>query len=453
MPKPIDSQLLRRQGQAAMAPFKIERVRSPAFTHSRIAFMTGKESIRELAAYALAKTGAQLQFGGELTDENSLYACVKLARVSWGEFFDVHREGERYFAKLPVVLDRLAEHQRMYPAIHQTPQWRPRDGHVQMTVPLRADVPVNSLKAFIDEAYDIVWHKLDDNGRLMIELAGARSNERELMDRLIDFHDLSNSRQAIHDLARRAILLRTKMTSESDIAIGASKIGGMPDLPINTRWPVHENGKPLAFLAQMDLADIATHGTIIEGLPTEGLLSVFSVWGWTADDDFDPQIPNDGYDDQQGWSVFLHSPPGQELARRDAPQGVNSFKAGSVEPILILSLPNDRLEPELAALNWTDDEYDRFDFGLQLDFHSIQMSRYFKNMGSTSHHRIGGYAQFQQAFPGELLEVNSRMLLQIGTDFPIGMRWGDGGDVTFYADTGALREGRFEHIWATCQGG
>lgn len=275
---------------------------------------------------------------------------------------------------------------------------------------------------------------------------------REL-DRLIDSEDFQEHRQAIHDLARPALLLRTQKTSESGIAVGASKIGGMPDLPDNTRWPLYKNGKPLAFLAQLDLAEIARLGTIIEGLPTEGLLSVFSVWGWIADDDRDPQIPNEGYEDQHGWSVFLHSHSGQRLERRDAPQGVNSFSAAAVEPILILSLPNDRLEPELAALNWTEDEYERFDWEIQFEFRSIQLRSYLETTNHKSHHRLGGYAQFQQEFPEELLSMNSRMLLQIGTDFPIDMCWGDGGELTFYADTDALREGRFERIWATCQGG
>lgn len=70
-----------------------------------------------------------------------------------------------------------------------------------------------------------------------------------------------------------------------------------------------------------------------------------------------------------------------------------------------------------------------------------------------SHHLLGGYALFQQEFPEEVLEMGLAMLLQIGTDGTAGMAWGDGGELTFYADAKALAKGRFERIWGTCQGG
>ena len=37
--------------------------------------------------------------------------------------------------------------------------------------------------------------------------------------------------------------------------IGQTKIGGKPDLPKDSKWPTW-NGKPLSFLAQIDLAEI-----------------------------------------------------------------------------------------------------------------------------------------------------------------------------------------------------
>jgi uncharacterized protein YwqG len=52
-----------------------------------------------------------------------------------------------------------------------------------------------------------------------------------------------------------------------------------------------------------------------------------------------------------------------------------------------------------------------------------------------------------------VLEKGLVLLLQVGTDAKSGMAWGDGGELTFYADARALAEGRFERIWGTCQGG
>src|SRR5262249_16341620 len=146
-----------------------------------------------------------------------------------------------------------------------------RDGHVQMEVPLDAGLPVEFLKSLIDDAYAIAWNKLDEHDRLVIELARLPYDEPKLLDRLIELHDLEKHRKAIHKLARHAILLRTKKSSEAKMSVGATKIGGRPDLPAKTEWPVYRNGKPLAFLAQISLAETPKLGTPIKGLPADGL--------------------------------------------------------------------------------------------------------------------------------------------------------------------------------------
>ena len=58
------------------------------------------------------------------------------------------------------------------------------------------------------------------------------------------------------------------------IEVGASKLGGSPDLAADTPWPRRE-GRPLAFVAQIDLAEVAVD--LEEGgpLPPKGLLSLF----------------------------------------------------------------------------------------------------------------------------------------------------------------------------------
>jgi uncharacterized protein YwqG len=132
---------------------------------------------------------------------------------------------------------------------------------------------------------------------------------------------------------------------------------------------------------------------------------------------------------------------------------VNGFPAAAVEAIPLLSLPNSREEPSLAALGWSDEEYERFD-EMQSDYRSIQMAHWLNNMSSmASHHLLGGYALFQQEYPEDLLDSGRAMFLQIGTDHHTGMCWGDGGELTFYADEQALSEGRFERLWGTCQCG
>ena len=91
--------------------------------------------------------------------------------------------------------------------------------------------------------------------------------------------------------ARNAVRLDPKPAG-APLGAGETKFGGRPDLPYGFEWPrfACEDGetRPLAFLAQINLADVSAHGA--GGLlPETGLLSFFyetetQPWGFTPDD-------------------------------------------------------------------------------------------------------------------------------------------------------------------------
>lgn len=413
-----------------------------------------KQTFDELVEYATGKKGSQKKMCFTQVDAAAT-PHVSLTGPTWGEFFDVIQEADKHFARMPTLKDALKRHRRAYPKIRNSSRLE-RDGHVYMEVPLDGGVPIEFLKTLIDDAYAIVWNKLDASGRLKIEMAGLPYDERKLLDRLIETHGLSEHRPAIRKLARKAILLRTKKSSDGKIPVGATKIGGQPDLPGKVAWPAYNDGKPLAFIAQINLSEINTLGLPIKGLPANGLLSIFSVWGWMEKDCLDPQTPNDNtYACQEvsNWTAILHTPSRTKLERRKTPRSTNAFKAAAVEPQSILSLPNHDAEPPLTALKLLHEELDRFD-QMQSDFRSLQMSHWLGISDSlASHHLLGGYALFQQEFPNEVLDKGLAMLIQIGSDRNSEMCWGDEGELTFYSAAKALAKGRFERVWGTVQGG
>lgn len=109
------------------------------------------------------------------------------------------------------------------------------------------------------------------------------------MDVIKKLIDLGYAKQAqlIKDMALASILLKTQSAEESEFDIGEIKIGGMPDLPAGFIWP-RFNDKPLAFIAQINLADIAAYDRENQ-LPDNGLLSFFyeggkEVWGYDPND-------------------------------------------------------------------------------------------------------------------------------------------------------------------------
>ena len=96
---------------------------------------------------------------------------------------------------------------------------------------------------------------------------------------------------------------------EAPAPLGATRLGGDPDLPVGSEYPTAADGAPLYFLGQFDLADL--QGTVAgRAFPEVGLLSLFrpqESWGTcypTAAD-----CPR----------LVLYTPPGAPLARLPRP--------------------------------------------------------------------------------------------------------------------------------------
>jgi Domain of unknown function (DUF1963) len=57
---------------------------------------------------------------------------------------------------------------------------------------------------------------------------------------------------------------------EADLPLGVSRLGGRPDLADDVEWPLGYEDWPLAFLAQLDLAELRPYD--VDGvLPVQGL--------------------------------------------------------------------------------------------------------------------------------------------------------------------------------------
>lgn len=96
---------------------------------------------------------------------------------------------------------------------------------------------------------------------------------------------------------RQGVELRCRPAPRGRFALGASRIGGTPDLPPSTPWPSARRKKartratfvdlPLAFVGQVSLTDVAH---LTDELPPSGLLSFFTLdelrlseVGWTPE--------------------------------------------------------------------------------------------------------------------------------------------------------------------------
>src|ERR1700686_3950837 len=84
---------------------------------------------------------------------------------------------------------------------------------------------------------------------------------------------LSRLIRDIDYVAKAAIQLKTTPVTESTLAVGASKIGGLPDLPPDLSWPDWK-GVPQSFVAQLRLQDAQPYDTN-HILPPRGMLWFF----------------------------------------------------------------------------------------------------------------------------------------------------------------------------------
>ena len=136
---------------------------------------------------------------------------------------------------------------------------------------------------------------------------------------------LSSIGTELAKLSKECVRMHSTPWANETITIGASKLGGVPDLPAGVAWPEWKTGY-LTFVAQVNLAELPE----IDSFPNGGMLSFFydreqSAWG------FDPNH-------KEGFRLW-YFPETSRLIRAVEPQPSIFPCAGlSFEPFL--SLPD-----------------------------------------------------------------------------------------------------------------
>ncbi|HVV83537.1 MAG TPA: YwqG family protein [Kofleriaceae bacterium] len=112
-------------------------------------------------------------------------------------------------------------------------------------------------------------------------------------------------RNAVDDEPIDADKLATWEAALAALPLGASRFGGVPDLPPGVAWP-ERAGVPMEFIAQVRLADVSD-----PRLPAAGSLAFFynSQWGTT-----------DNVPDEPCCAVVFHDGPDDALVRATPPQ-------------------------------------------------------------------------------------------------------------------------------------
>jgi len=262
--------------------------------------------------------------------------------------------------------------------------------------------------------------------------------------------------------ARPGVVLIPEPVDLDGLPLGASRIGGTPDLPDGAKWPEWRDG-PLSFIAQLNLEDLSRYPAC-GVLPDSGHLLFFyhaeqKTWG------FDPG-------DQGSWQV-LHAPPGPPLKRVDPPRTLpdeGRFSACAISHRERLTLPPGE-SPVFDALGFDEDQCEAYFELLESLAENEELPGELGSSLLLGHpDQIQGDMQTECALVSggvstgdaagwsdprrEVLEEEApgwRLLLQVASEEAASMMWGDLGCLYYWIHERDLKARQFDRAWMILQ--
>ncbi|MDA1851784.1 YwqG family protein [Bacillus cereus] len=241
---------------------------------------------------------------------------------------------------------------------------------------------------------------------------------------LIDKYGLTHLKEELINTVFPCVKVVPKQ--EETVAIGSSKMGGIPDLPCAFEYPMHK-GSPLQFIAQFNLNDLQNIG-INHALPKTGMLYFFTVGNY-----FEEDVNPTG-----AGRVLYYDVPVEQLRRADELQ--TNYNQCAITFELTYKLPELFIEDEADS--------DRF---LQL-LEELIPDNY------DNHQMFGEPFSVQDEVlyeTGQYMDIDPQqmtLLFQIDSDTKnCNMMWGDLGMLYFCIGNEDLKNRRFENSCCVLQ--
>lgn len=279
-----------------------------------------------------------------------------------------------------------------------------------------------------------------------------------IIDQLLEEYNLTHKKEDILKIAASSIGIVKELSSESDIPIGSSKFGGLPDLPAHISFPKYYNDY-LSFLAQLNLQEVSPYDKE-NLLPKTGILYFFydvvdQPWGFDKDD-------------KECFKVFYFDGDAKELTRTSYPEKTEeyfplpAYKATFNE---IVSFPE-----EVTGIALNDEELDKY---YLFRGSTMQQTGKVESEGKVSthpmHYMFGVpfniqnnvfediiYYDNEEKIDWDSKEIKQKrnemvLLFQMDSDDDIDVMWGDAGMLYFCIDKNDLQNERFDKTKFTLQ--
>ncbi len=263
-----------------------------------------------------------------------------------------------------------------------------------------------------------------------------------ILQDLLSASGLSRVSKEITNVAQSSIRLKAYSADEAGLPLGATKFGGLPDLPHGKRWPEY-NGSLLPFLAQINISDIVPYDKD-HLLPETGILYFFfdveAFFGWPDD-----QV--------ETWHVWYAQPSDVAALQRNAIPEVllkpKEYHLGGIKCSTEVTLPD--------YSSYDTDSVERL--GLKDPLSVEEEQAYYKiqaqlagRVGIKHHvpmHRLLGYPDtVQWDMLSELAGTIAdwRLLFQMDSDSIPDTDWGDTGRIYFWIRADELQRCDFSQV-------
>jgi uncharacterized protein YwqG len=252
---------------------------------------------------------------------------------------------------------------------------------------------------------------------------------------------------------RNEIRIITSKSNTENKELRLSKIGGQPDLPKGVDWFKEDNGKPLSFIAQINLKEIKPLD-YDDLLPDNGILYFFysaeqEAWGFNPKD-------SDKF-------IVYYSPGTENLDRREFPSDLpenSRFNECKLDFKTTVALPG--WDNEFVRNTLTEKEIDQYS-NLPQDYpinkilgyaNAIQTEMELECQLVANGLYCGDSSGYNHPKAKELAKGANDwiLLLQIDSeDEKTGMMWGDVGRLYFWIKKEDLKRKDFSKTWMILQ--
>lgn len=253
-------------------------------------------------------------------------------------------------------------------------------------------------------------------------------------------------------------LVKQAITAKKSTQKGFSKIGGVPNLPVELSWPMW-NDKPQSFLCQINLSEIPEE-QLQHGLPNQGTLFFFNnqeqeTWG------FDPK-------DKGSWAVLFHPSDAGDHPLSEPPKTLKKefiYKEKTISFQTIETYPSYE-QDAINKLNFNDRQFDEYDDLRQSVFKNSPAHQMFGFVSPVQGDLMDlecqlasngiylGDGKGYSSPEGKKLEAGKNdwiLLFQLDTDDDAEMMWGDSGMLYYWIRKQDIRDKNFDNCWMILQ--